>query len=362
VAKEITSYEVTGLENGTEYTFTIKTVDVNNNKSIGTTINSTPVDVTAAQDVTNLTTTAGDNKVVLNWTEPTDVDFVKVEISYSPGSSSLIFVNKGTETYTIDGLTNGSEYSFTIKSVDDDDNLSEGISVNATPVDIVAPQEVSNISVFEGEEYVILNWTDPIDTDYEMVEITYSPGTQDPIYANKGTSEYTIENLSIGTEYTFNFKSIDDDENISTGISISATPDYEIEGTYTAIEGEYWRNEMLMSTVEYWLDEFQIEKINETTYKLIKFCAWENNELYFQIGESGQITYPVEWGGVNQTLNDEPITTCDLNPADLEHVDCENSNFATIDELNYKHKLTMTIGYYTEGSGPREFYQVLEKL
>jgi hypothetical protein len=44
-------------------------------------------------------------------------------------------VGAETEAKTITGLTNGTAYTFTVKSVDTMDNKSSGVTASATPVD-----------------------------------------------------------------------------------------------------------------------------------------------------------------------------------------------------------------------------------
>jgi hypothetical protein len=275
------------------------------------------IDVLPPSEVTDLTATPGEQVVTLDWSNPEDEDFDHVEIFISPGDD-LIEIPKGVNSYNIVSLENGIEYTFILKAVDITSNISVGVSISSTPIDLIAPQNVTNFIATKGEKKVTLNWTEPNDVDFVKVEISYTPGSTDLIYVNKGIREYTVEGLTIGTEYSFTIKTIDDDENKSDGTTAIATPALEIEGTYKCIEGEYYYN--------------------------------------------GDITYPATWDGIDQTLNDQPITTCELHPGDLINVYCGNSNFVTYNEIDGKHKLTMTFGYYTSGSGPREFYQILEKL
>jgi hypothetical protein len=319
------------------------------------------IDVLPPSEVTDLTATPGEQVVTLDWSNPEDEDFDHVEIFISPGDD-LIEIPKGVNSYNIVSLENGIEYTFILKAVDITSNISVGVSISSTPIDLIAPQNVTNFIATKGEKKVTLNWTEPNDVDFVKVEISYTPGSTDLIYVNKGIREYTVEGLTIGTEYSFTIKTIDDDENKSDGTTAIATPALEIEGTYKCIEGEYYYNGDLFGLSDYWLDEFQIELIDANTYKMIGMCAWPDNKLFFQIDGLGDITYPATWDGIDQTLNDQPITTCELHPGDLINVYCGNSNFVTYNEIDGKHKLTMTFGYYTSGSGPREFYQILEKL
>jgi hypothetical protein len=100
--------------------------------SIGDT---TTLDTTPPAKVTALTATPGNAQVSLTWTDPTDSDFIGVEISISPAINRSPFtVDKGVETKEITSLTNGTAYTFTVKTKDDMGNKSSGVSDTATPI------------------------------------------------------------------------------------------------------------------------------------------------------------------------------------------------------------------------------------
>ena len=90
-------------------------------------------DTEAPAEVTNLTASGGDQTAVLTWTDPSDADFAGVEITWSPNGSAVQNVDPGVETFTAEGLTNEETYTFTVKSVDDAGNVSNGQDVSATP-------------------------------------------------------------------------------------------------------------------------------------------------------------------------------------------------------------------------------------
>jgi len=90
-------------------------------------------DTFAPANVSSLIAEAGDQSVVLNWTEPIDEDLAGYTLTYSPGGSPIT-IGAGTTTFTIEGLNNGTEYTFTLVSLDESGNESSGVSVNATPV------------------------------------------------------------------------------------------------------------------------------------------------------------------------------------------------------------------------------------
>ena len=85
-------------------------------------------------EVSNLEAIPGDGNVTLNWTDPTASEFDGVEITWSPDAPAIPATRSpGTETYLASGLTNGTEYTFTVKTVHTNDSTSDGKTVTATP-------------------------------------------------------------------------------------------------------------------------------------------------------------------------------------------------------------------------------------
>ena len=150
--------------------------------------------------------------------------------------------------------------------------------------------------------------------------------------------------------------------------SIDVTIEYlcfsNITGSYRALFGEYYRIGVGPNcTVSDWPDETEIIYLCGTTYRVLEwFGCFDGNEWYFDIDESGNITYPVNTptGEINQG-NGQPMITCQSNPGDMTNVPCgPGSNMMTMD--GDVVTLNMSYGYYTEGSGSREFTHILEKI
>ena len=119
-----TTYTVHGLTNGTTYYFTVKAVNKTGTSVASSEVTATPAVASAAP--ANLRGTIGNARVTLAWTAPaTDggsaVKGYDVFKGTSPGGESGTPVNGATlvagTSYKVSGLTNGTEYYFTVKAV-----------------------------------------------------------------------------------------------------------------------------------------------------------------------------------------------------------------------------------------------------
>ena len=126
-----TSYTVTGLTNGTEYTFGVRAVNAGGNGAAST-VTATPAPVPAAP--TNLEAEVRDRRIGLTWDDPGDSTIDEYEYSTDGGSFSVISGSDDTTTsYTVTGLTNGTQYTFAVRAVNNTDDGVES-TVTATPL------------------------------------------------------------------------------------------------------------------------------------------------------------------------------------------------------------------------------------
>ncbi|MCR4954776.1 MAG: SUMF1/EgtB/PvdO family nonheme iron enzyme [Treponema sp.] len=161
IAPNVGECTIYSLTSGVEYTFTVKTVDTSGNRSTAATVKATPkdeVDTTAPEAVTNFIATGKDRSVLLTWDEASDdIDVYGYEISFeeftlesviSSNAKKIIVVDN--DGLSISGLTNGTEYIFSIKTIDTSGNKSQGVSKRVTPEDPVG--EALNITLSTSEE------------------------------------------------------------------------------------------------------------------------------------------------------------------------------------------------------------------
>jgi len=194
-----------------------------------------------------------------------------------------------------------------------------------------------------------------------------------------------IENLTIGENNDplpavdsdmrigdfFNFRvvtKLDDGRTIEQSVEPSLTVSTRFAGTYKVIDGVYYR--LGVDQGPMWeAEEIIVSSVDAKTYVIKEWgilSGWGPYTLYFQIdAATSKITYPAEWDGVAQVLNDYAVTNPIDNPADLSYVipfAGTDINSAIKDDVEGKDRLNMVYGYYTTGSGPREFYFLMEKV
>ena len=135
-------------------------------------------DITPPAEVTSLKAEAGDTEVTLTWTDPADEDFASVVITYIGGNTGgTVNVNAGEKTSTVYGLTNKTAYTFTVKTVDREGNVSTGETTTATPlaptgsftVNFTGLPEDETISTNDGGEPISLSL---VDNDELSVSVT----------------------------------------------------------------------------------------------------------------------------------------------------------------------------------------------
>ena len=199
-------------------------------------------DTTAPAEVTELKPIPGNGKISLSWVNPADADLHQVEISATPAAGTLanpvyLSAEKGKAmSFTAEGLTNGTAYTFTVKTLDKALNKSTGVSTAEAvkPIDTsdkTPPAEVGNLQAEALAGAIRVTWTDPADEDLWGIEITsqqeivtrsIAPIPENAIFVAKGQQSRKISNLTVGQSYTFTVKAIDNAGNKSAGIKTTA--------------------------------------------------------------------------------------------------------------------------------------------
>lgn len=238
----------------------------------------------------------------------TSVDIYKSFTDAASGETSeeVFFASVPISNTTL-GETAEFEFSFTYE------DLIEGITLNGEPL----PSSDSGLNIGDA-------WT-----------LRYAAST------NAGTANFNSNTtkVSVGTRFA---------------------------GVYRTIDAAYYRIGVQTGSTGDWPAETIIESVDANTYRVVEyFGLFNGNEWYFQIDEeTGKISYPDETpSGDAQLGNGQPFISCATSPNDMTNVPCgDATDRVELDEVNGADKLYMSYGYFTSGSGPREFYHVLEKI
>ena len=138
-------YTVTGLTNGTPYTFTVVAVDDAGNISPPEQVTTTPTEPPIVVPApSNLEVYPGDTQFMVTWTDPPaatgdESEASEIRIVINGASQFEVPLALGEEAARFTGQTNGQEVEVTLRAVDAEGNLSDSVSATATPGPVGAP-------------------------------------------------------------------------------------------------------------------------------------------------------------------------------------------------------------------------------
>jgi hypothetical protein len=196
---------VSGLTNGTAYTFTVVATN-----AIGAGAPSTPSDpvtpFTTPSVPTNVTAVAGNASAIVTWTAPADDGGAPITgyTIQAVDDTIVVTVDGATTSTTITGLTNGRAYLFTVVATN-----AAGVSLPSLPSPAVVPASVpgapTNVVAVAGDTTATVSWSAPVDDGGVPIAAYVVTNTVDgtaTIVTGDQTSA-TIVNLTDGVPYTF---------------------------------------------------------------------------------------------------------------------------------------------------------------
>ena len=212
-----TTYTVTGLTNGSAYGFELRAVNASGDGEASS-VGATPIAVPDAPTISSAT--PGDGQVVLAWNDPSDRSITKYQVRSKVRSSNdntytdwanipVTDSNARPTGYIVTGLTNGTEYTFAVRAVNDPGN-GPASTVTARPIAPPARPEIS--SVGPGYRKVTLTWADPNDSTITGYQVSTNGGEEfaEISGSGAGTTTHTVTGLENGTEYTLAMRAMND--------------------------------------------------------------------------------------------------------------------------------------------------------
>ncbi len=225
---------VDSLTNGTEYAFEVRAVNAEGEGEAAT-ATATPVTVPGLPQ--SLAATPGDGEVVLTWQAPASNGGSAVtgyEYRHAEGASvpdETAWQSAGTSlTATVDSLTNGTEYAFEVRAVNNEGE-GEAATAAATPaVQPTVPSVPQSLAAMPGDGEVVLTWQAPASnggsavTGYEYRHAEGASVPDETAWQSAGTSlTATVDSLTNGTEYAFEVRAMNA-EGEGEAATAAATP------------------------------------------------------------------------------------------------------------------------------------------
>jgi hypothetical protein len=198
-----TSCTVTGLTNGTGYTFTVSAAN-----SMGTGLPSAPSAAVTPATVpgapTAVSALRGNAAVLVSWTAPLATGGSAISgytVISSPGSLTCTAPATATSC-TVSGLTNGTGYTFAVTAANSVGTGPGSSSQAVTPTTVPGPP--TRVTATRGNASVSVSWAAPSLTGSSSITgytVTASPGGNTCTTA--GATSCTVSGLTNGTSYTF---------------------------------------------------------------------------------------------------------------------------------------------------------------
>ena len=208
-----TSYTVTGLSTGAEYTIAVRAVNANGNGAVATvtatTLFAAPANLVAAPD---------SSRIVLQWdTGDSAITHYLISSEITDGSGEpppdkLVTAKSGTRTTAgVTSLTNGTVYTFTVRAaeVSGGQTVIVGLrsSVTAMPTEVV-PAPPTNLIATPGDGQVRVTWDNPNNITIRKYQYSTDGGTtfNHMTGSNRNTTSFTFTGLTNGEPYTLGIR------------------------------------------------------------------------------------------------------------------------------------------------------------
>jgi fibronectin type 3 domain-containing protein len=213
-----TSFTDSGLINGTTYYYAIAPINVSSeNPGSRAETFATPKAVSSTEApagaVSNLTPTAGNGSVHLDWSP------VSNATTYDIFRNSTKVGSSATSNYSDGGLTNGTQFFYQVRAVNAGQYSTFSSGNSATPH---VPSAPTSLTGKAGSGQIALNWTTD-GTSYAIYRGTM-PGSETLLNSGLTGNTFTDAGLTNGTPYFYKVQSLNAGGIGPLSAEVSATP------------------------------------------------------------------------------------------------------------------------------------------
>ena len=219
----------TATQAAATYTYKVTDSDTTNPDSATLTFSITVGEATTTPDApTGVTATAGNGRVTLTYTAPSDNGGSAItgyEYQQRTGTGTWGSATTLSSNGVVTGLTNGTQYGFQVRAVNAEGGGDWSLEVTATPA--TTPDAPTGVTATAGDEQVTLTYTAPSDnggsaiTGYEYQQRT---GTGTWGSATTLSSNGVVTGLTNGTQYGFQVRAVNAEGGGDWSLEVTATP------------------------------------------------------------------------------------------------------------------------------------------
>ena len=231
-----TNYTVTGLTNGTTYSFRVSAINSVGTGAMSNVASATPA--AAAGAPSSLRATPGNGQVALSWSAPSStggaaITGYRVEWKRNTATTwPTTSANRATSTttsHTFTGLTNGTAYNFRVSAINSAGTGAMSNVASATPA--AAAGAPSSLRATPGNGQVALSWSAPSSTGGAAItgyRVEWKRNTAtawlDVNSVTSTTTSLRLRGLTNGTAYDFRVSAINTAGTGAVSNVVNATP------------------------------------------------------------------------------------------------------------------------------------------
>lgn len=191
--------------------------------------------------------------------------------------------------------------------------------------------------------------------------ITYDQ-LKDGVSVNGESLPNDQEELAIGSGWVMSFEGVTADGTIvPLGGNVQVAVLSKYAGLYEVVSSSYYRINVQSIS---WTGEIRfIGSVDENTFSYNNYWgpfAWTGSSFNFDLNlDDFTITAPILVDGA--LFSGNRAVGCHTEPEIFVDVPCDGSN-VLIEDPDGNHTIKITYGYFTDGSGSRQFYEELVKI
>jgi hypothetical protein len=173
------------------------------------------------------------------------------------------------------------------------------------------------------------------------------------------------KDLAVGSSWKLTFEGETTAGKIPLDGSMTVGVLSRFAGIYKIVDFKYFRIGVATALAEYAVGKERfIGSVDENTFSYNDYWggfAWGGKSFNFDIDfATNKVKVPILVNG--DLFSGNRALDCDKDGGDMKNVPCATANVFTPVDATGKHRIKLAYGYFTDGSGPREFYEELEKV